>query len=161
MLACAGLRRGPITSARAGSLDTQPASIECKLIAESKNRLCSVLKMSPDCSPRCCNTDSAKLPAITTITQPSSGGRSHLHLRARTRNHNKEHKLRAHSCKAFASLQSRQRTQHSESWCQNMSGSKRTKDHRRLAHERFMRHTFNQAVQSCTTVPLFLTRRNT
>ena len=106
MPACAGLRRGPITSARAGSLDTQSASIECKLIAESKNRLCSVLKMSPDCSPRCCNPDPAKLSAITTITQPSSGGRSQPHLRARTRNIHKEHKLRAHSCKAFASLQS-------------------------------------------------------
>ena len=115
-----------------------------------------MLKMSPDCSSRRCNTDPAKLSAITTITQPSSGGRSHLHLRVRTRNIHKEHKLRAHSCKAFVSFQARQRTQHSVLWCQNMSGSKRTKAHRRLTHERFMWHTFNQAVQSCTTVPLSL-----
>ena len=37
-----------------------------------------------------------------------------------------------------------------------MSGSKRTKAHRRLTHERFMLHTLTQAVQSCTTVPLSL-----
>ena len=124
--------------------------------AEFKNRLCCVLKMSPDCSCRLCNIDPAKLPAIATITQPSSGGRSQLHLRARTRNIHKEHKLRAHSCKTFVSFQSRQRARNSESWCQNMSGSKRTKAHRRLAHERFMLHTLTQAVQSCTTVSLSL-----
>ena len=84
----------------------QRQSTRVQIDSESKNRLCCVLKMSPNCSPQCCNIDPAKLSAITTITQPSSGGRSHLHLRARTRNLHKEHRLRARSCKAFALLQS-------------------------------------------------------
>ena len=158
MLACAGLRRGPITSARAGCLATRPAPINssAKLIAECKNRLCCVLKMSPDCSPRRCNTDSAKLPVIVTMIQTSSGGRSHIICKREpettTKSTSFEHVLAKHSLRSKA----RQRTQHSDSWCQNMSGSNRTKAHRRLAHERFMWHTFDQAVQSCTTVPLSL-----
>ena len=63
-----------------------------------------------------------------------------------------EYVLTRHSLRSKA----RQRAQNSVPWCQNMSGSKRTKAHRRLTHERFMWHTFNQAVQSCTTVPLSL-----
>ena len=126
------------------------------MIAECKNRLCCVLKMSPDCSPRRCNTDSAKLPVIVTMIQTSSGGRSHIICKREpettTKSTSFEHVLAKHSLRSKA----RQRTQHSDSWCQNMSGSNRTKAHRRLAHERFMWHTFDQAVQSCTTVPLSL-----
>ena len=69
-----------------------------------------------------------------------------------TKSTNFKHILARHSLRSKA----RQRTQHSDSWCQNMIGSNRTKAHRRLAHERFMWHTFGQAVQSCTTVPLSL-----